>query len=76
MVLVLIIGSSGYNGYSADNGSSSQDSGGYIGSSACNITAVVLVVRVHQTTSVVEPLTEGSRAQEENDEMDGDRMKG
>lgn len=75
MVLVLIIGSSGYNGYSADNGSSGQDSGGYIGSSACNV-IVVLVVRVHQTTSVVEPLTEGSRAQEENDEMDGDRMKG
>lgn len=69
MVLVLKIGSSGYNG------SSGQDSGGYIGSSACKI-IVVLVVRVHQTTSVVEPLMEGSRAQEENDEMDGDRMKG
>lgn len=69
------LGSSGYNGYIADNGSSGQDSGCYIGSSACNV-IVVLVVRVHQTTSVVEPLTEGSRAQEENDEMDGDRMKG
>lgn len=70
---MLIIGSSGYNGYSADNGSSGQDSGDYIGSSACKI-IVVLVVGVHQTTSVVELLTEGSR--EENDEMDGDRMKG
>lgn len=72
MVSVLIIGYSGYNGYSADIGSSSQDSGGYIGYSACH----VIVVRVRQTTSVVEPLMEGSRAQEENDEMDGDRMKG